>query len=81
MVFSHASKPIIYISRDEGATWTTRQLSPGTIDPRSLVWNPQREGYAIAHDASNDSLYVTADFGLSWIAISQNVNSRFDYQW
>ena len=81
MVLSHSTQPTIYISQDEGATWTTRQLSPNTIDPRSLVWNPRREGYAIAHDARNDNLYVTPDLGLSFIRISQNVNSRFDYQW
>ena len=80
-MFSHATRSIIYISQDEGATWTTQQLSPNTIDPRSLVWNPRREGYAIAHDGTNDNLYVTPDFGQSWIRISENVKTKFDYQW
>lgn len=80
-MFSHASRAIIYVSQDEGATWTSRNLSPTTIDPHSLVWNPRREGYAIAHDETNDRLYVTSDYGVNWIRISDNVDSRFDYQW
>ena len=80
-MLSHATRAIIYVSQDEGATWTTRTLFPNTIDPRSLVWNPRLEGHAIAHDRRNDDLYVTPDYGVSWIRISQNVNTRFDYQW
>ena len=80
-MLSHSTQSTIYVSNNEGATWTTRQLFPNTIDPRSLVWNPRREGYAIAHDRTNDNLYVTQDYGQSWIKIAENVNSRFDYQW
>jgi photosystem II stability/assembly factor-like uncharacterized protein len=81
VVLSHSTQSTIYISQDEGATWTTRQLFPNTIDPRSLVWNPQLEKSAIAHDSINRNIYVTQDLGQSWIKIAGNVNNPSDYQW
>ena len=81
MVLAHATQPIIYISHNEGATWTPRNLFPSTIDPRSLVWNPRQENSSIAHDSDNDYIYVTQDVGRSWIKIAENVGSPFDYQW
>ena len=81
MVFYHSTQPVIYISQNEGASWISRNLSLNTIDPRSFVWNPRQEQTAIAHDRTNDIIYVTQDLGLSWTKIAENVGSRLDYQW
>lgn len=81
VVFYHSTQPIIYISHDEGETWTPRNLSPNTINPRSFVWNPRQEKSAIAHDGRNDFIYVTQDVGQTWIKIAENVDNPFDYQW
>ena len=81
VVFYHSTQPVVYVSRDEGSTWTTRTLSINTIDPRSLLWDPRREQSTIAHDKVNDFIYVTQDLGQTWIKIAENVRDPTDYQW
>ena len=81
VVFYHATQSIIYVSQNDGDTFTTRNLSPTTINARSFVWNPQLDQSAIAHDPTNSVLYVTQDLGVSWTKISTNVNGTNTYQW
>ena len=81
VVFFHSIQSTIYISFDEGANWTTTNLSPNTINPRSFVWNPLYEQSAIAHDSVNNHLYVTQDLGQSWTKIAENVRNPSDYHW
>ena len=40
----------MYISTDEGVTFTKRVLSPGSINPSSLVPHPMLENWVLAHD-------------------------------
>ena len=81
VVFYHSTRPVVYISWDEGSTWTTRTLSPNTIDPRSLLWDPRQEQSAIAHDRVNNFIYVTQNLGQTWTKIAENVRDPTDYQW
>lgn len=41
---------------DEGLTWTARTLTPNTIDPQSLLWNPTNDQMAVAHDRVGDQV-------------------------
>ena len=81
MVLYHSNQPIIYISESEGQTWRNQTLSPGTINPRSFLWNPRNERSAIVHDSSNDKIYVTQDVGQTFIKVADNVALLSDYQW
>ena len=54
VVLYNSRMPRFYYSTDEGATWIARALSPSTINPRSLVWNPTNDRMALAHDSNND---------------------------
>ncbi len=49
-----SSQSVMYISIDEGMTFTKRVLSPSTIDPSSLVSHPMLENWVLAHDPDNN---------------------------
>lgn len=52
IIIYDATLPILYISKNEGSTWTTRNL-PSTMNPRSFVWNSVNDHMALAHDTRN----------------------------
>jgi len=81
LVFPDAVASKIYYTLDEGRTFQVQTFSPSTLDPRSLLFNPAQPRWALAHDNTNNKLYVTEDLGAHWTWVSDNVASRFDYSW
>ncbi len=52
--FADANTAKLYLSVDEGINFTTRILSPNTINPLSLLQHPTVEDWVLGHDSINN---------------------------
>ena len=57
--FVDSTSPTLYVSTDGGNSFTSRTLSPNTIDPLSLVDHPTEEDWVLAHDPTNNAVSPT----------------------
>ena len=46
----------IYVSQNEGVSFTTRALIPSTISPTTLLFHPTEEEWILAHDPVNSAV-------------------------
>lgn len=56
VIVHHATQGKFYYSMDEGVTWSKRILSPPSLNPRSLLWNPVNDRMAVAHDSQHNNV-------------------------
>ena len=53
LVFRDSQHAQIYVTRDEGNTFTTRQLSPSTVDPGTMLFHPTLYTHFLIYDPTN----------------------------
>eukprot|EP00731_Ephydatia_muelleri_P020374 Em0013g101a len=80
LAFPHATRSQMYITRDEGLTFTKVNFSQ-TINPRSLQWYPGEDNWILGLNTQSDVLYVTQDTGTSWTLVDNYVDNITDFQW
>ncbi|KAL5471539.1 hypothetical protein EMCRGX_G029663 [Ephydatia muelleri] len=80
LAFPHATRSQMYITRDEGLTFTKVTFSQ-TINPRSLQWYPGEDNWILGLNTQSDVLYVTQDTGTSWTLVDNYVDNITDFQW
>ena len=67
-----ATRAILYVSEDEGASFTTQNLSPSTINPTSLLFHPTEQDWILAHDPVNNAVSV-------YIFLSSDVFRSYEF--
>ncbi|KAL5471537.1 hypothetical protein EMCRGX_G029661 [Ephydatia muelleri] len=80
LAFPHATRSQMYITRDEGVTFTRVNFSQ-PINPRSLQWYPGEDNWILGLNTQSDVLYVTQDTGTSWTLVDNYVDTPQDFQW
>ncbi|XP_065920049.1 VPS10 domain-containing receptor SorCS1-like [Dysidea avara] len=70
-------KETIYISTDEGVTYTARNVP---VEQRSLTIHPTQNGWMLGIDFSYN-LRFSNDLGQSWQTVAPNIRGPGDYSW
>ena len=78
IVFPDDTLRKIYVSHDEGVTYTGYSVP---VDPRSLLFHPTKRDWVLGFDNVDHQLHVSLNLGKSWTLVSDNVRSSGDYSW
>ncbi|CAI8030523.1 Sortilin-related receptor [Geodia barretti] len=81
LVFASFETSRIYYTLNEGQLWDHHDFDPPTINPRSMKFSPTEDNWILAHDPTNERIYVSTNLGQSWKMIAENVDQSSDYQW
>ncbi|CAI7997767.1 Sortilin-related receptor (Fragment) [Geodia barretti] len=77
LLFAHATQPRLYYTLDEGDTFTITDITDVNINPRTLLYHPDQDGWMMAQDTSS-ALYLSRNYGDDWTKVDDNVDT---YQW
>ena len=78
IVFPDDNSRTIYVSHDEGASYTHYSVS---VDPTSLMFHPTQRDWVLGFDDTAETLKVSQTLGKSWTDISSHVRGPRDYSW
>ena len=78
IVFPDDTSRTIYVSHDEGGTYTHYSVS---VDPKSLMFHPTKSDWVLGFDDTENKLKVSLNLGKNWTDVSSNVRGLRDYSW
>ena len=58
----------IYVSEDEGVTWTRRE-TPFELSGSQMKFHPEKSSHILATDATTQQLFITTDFCKTWKSV------------
>ena len=58
----------IYVSEDEGVSWTRRQ-TPFELSGSQMKFHPKKSSHILATDATTQQLFITTDFCKTWKSV------------
>ncbi|XP_069140405.1 VPS10 domain-containing receptor SorCS1-like isoform X2 [Argopecten irradians] len=70
IILTDQMQPLLYISEDEGRTWTTSQIG---FEPEKLYMHPTLENWVLGYTIMTYRLYVSSDFGKTWTLLKEDV--------
>ena len=56
LVFVHSNEAKVSYSLDQGATFTTVDLTPSTLDTTTVVYHPTKDGWMLMQDGNSGSV-------------------------
>jgi hypothetical protein len=77
LLFAHATQPRLYYTLDEGDSFMITDITSVNINPRTLLYHPDQDGWMMAQDTSS-ALYLSRNYGKDWTKVDNSVDS---YQW
>ena len=78
VVFPDDNSRTIYVSRDEGVSYTYYSVP---VNQKSLLYHPTESEWVLGFDEIYHQLKVSLDLGNTWTLVSGNVRSLGDYSW
>ena len=78
IVFPDDTTQTIYVSHDEGGTYTDYSVP---VDPKSLKFHPTKRDWVLGFDDAENKLKVSLNLGKTWTDVSSNVRGPRDYSW